>query len=114
MKTFLMILAMSAVLIQAVAQNKPETQEQPAAPEKSSSRIDPFADPHEELAVRAQKAAQQKRYDELKEAAEELAQLSRRMSDEIAAGNKDVVSIKVIQGIDRAEKLVKTMRSKVK
>jgi hypothetical protein len=108
MKVLLLILAMGALLTQAGAQEKPVT------PEKPSSRIDPFADPVEELASRAEKAAQQKRYDELKEAAEELALLSRRMSDEIAKGNKDVVSIKVIQGLDRAEKLVKTMQAKVK
>jgi hypothetical protein len=85
-----------------------------SAQEKEAPKIDPFADPVAELARRAENSAREKKFNELKEAAEELAQLSRMMSDEIAAGNKDVLSAKVLRSLDRAEKLLKTMRSKVK
>ena len=36
------------------------------------------------------------------------------MSDEIEAGGKDVISAKMWNNLDRAEKLVKTMREKAK
>jgi hypothetical protein len=102
MKTLTIILAIGAVIAVAAAQEKP------------APKFDPFADPVEELANRAEKALKEKRFNELKEAAEELAVISRQMSDEISAGNKDVLSARVLRNIDRAEKLVKTMRDKVK
>jgi len=36
------------------------------------------------------------------------------MSDEIEAGGKEVVSAKIWSNLDRAEKLIKTMREKAK
>lgn len=102
MRVSLLIVAMTLALAGA-PQDKP-------APEK----YDPFANPLEEMAKRAQKAAQQKKYTELKDAAAELADLSRKMSDEIDAGGKDVISAKIFQQIDRAEKLLKTIRDKAK
>lgn len=82
--------------------------------EKPAPKFDPFANPVEELARRAEKAAKEKKFNELKAAAEELAELSKKMSDEIAAGGQDVVSVKIFQDLDRAEKLVKTIRDKAK
>ena len=58
--------------------------------------------------------AKEKRFNELKAAATELKELSRKMSDEIEAGGKDVISAKLWSNLDRAEKLVKTMREKAK
>jgi type VI protein secretion system component VasF len=87
-----------------------------AAPqeEKKKEPFDPFANPTEELMKRAEKSAQEKRFNELKDAAAELKELSGKMSDEIESGGKDVVSAKIWSNLDRAEKLIKTMREKAK
>jgi hypothetical protein len=91
------------------------SQEEKTKEEKTKKEtFDPFADPTEELLKRAEKSAQEKRFNELKAAAAELKELSTRMSDEIEAGGKDVVSAKIWSNLDRAEKLIKTMREKAK
>jgi hypothetical protein len=82
--------------------------------EKKKEPFDPLADPREELIRRTEKMAKEKKFKELQSAAEELAELSRKMSDEIAAGGKEVISVRIWQNLDRAEKLVKTMREKAK
>ena len=82
--------------------------------EKKKEPFDPLADPREELVRRTEKLAKEKKYGELKAAAVELAELSRKLSDEIEAGGKDVISAKIWQNLDRAEKLVRTMREKAK
>jgi hypothetical protein len=82
--------------------------------EKKKEPFDPFANPTEELIKRAERTAKEKRFNELKLAAAELKELSRKMSDEIEAGGKDVVSAKMWTNLDRAEKLVKIMREKAK
>ena len=82
--------------------------------EKPKEPFDPFADPAEELIKRAERSAKEKRFNELKAAAAELKELSQMMSDEIEAGGKDVISAKMWGNLDRAEKLVKTMREKAK
>ena len=87
-----------------------------AAPQddKKKEPFDPFADPKEELIKRAERTEKEKRYNDLKAAAAELKDLSKKMSDEIEAGNKDVISARLWTNLDRAEKLVKVMREKAK
>jgi len=87
-----------------------------AAPqeEKKKEPYDPFANPHEELIRRTEKAAKEKKFKELNDAAAELAELSKKMSEEISSGGKEVINAKIFQNLDRAEKLVKTMREKAK
>jgi len=82
--------------------------------EKKKEPFDPFANPAEELIKRAERTATEKRFNELKAAAVELKELSQKMSDEIEAGGKDVISAKLWSNLDRAEKLVKTIREKAK
>ena len=81
---------------------------------KDKETFDPLADPREELVRRTEKMAKEKKYNELKDAAAELADLSKKMSEEISAGGKEVISAKIWSNLDRAEKLVKTMRDKAK
>ena len=81
---------------------------------KEKPPFDPLADPREELVRRAEKMAKEKKYSELKDAAAELAELSQKMSEEISAGGKEVISARIWTNLDRAEKLVKTMRDKAK
>jgi hypothetical protein len=104
MRVSLLLLAFTLLLAGAPQDDK----------KKDKEPFDPFADPREELVRRTEKAAKEKKYNELKEAAEELADLSKKMSDEIAAGGKEVISAKIWINLDRAEKLVKTMREKAK
>ena len=120
MKIPLLLLAISVVLTgapqgdktpQPAPQDKTQTDKRG---EKTKEVFDPEADPKEEFARRADKAMKEQRYDELKQAAAELAELSRKMNDEIAAGNREVISIKLQDNLNRAEKLVKTMRDKSK
>lgn len=82
--------------------------------EKKKEPFDPLADPREELVRRTEKMAKEKKFNELKDAAAELADLSQKMSEEISAGGKEVISARTWKNLDRAEKLVKTMREKAK
>lgn len=85
-----------------------------APQEKKKEPFDPFADPAEELIKRAERNEKEKRFNELKAAAAELKTLSAKMSDEIDAGGKDVISVRIWTDLDRAEKLIKTIREKAK
>jgi hypothetical protein len=82
--------------------------------EHQSPRFDPFANPVEEMILRAERAERQKKFDELKAAADELAAVSKKISDEIARGGQNVVSVKVFEDLDKAEKLLRTVRDKAK
>ena len=84
-----------------------------AAPQEEKKK-EPFDNPAEELIKRAERTEKEKRFNELKAAAAELKELSQKMSDEIEAGGKDVISAKLWSNLDRAEKLVKTIREKSK
>jgi hypothetical protein len=116
MRLSILFLSMAILLGGASQEDKKTSQEDKKAPqeEKKKEAFDPFADPTEELMKRAEKSAQEKRFNELKTAAAELKELSIKMSDEIEAGGKDVVSAKTWSNLDRAEKLIKTMREKAK
>jgi len=83
-------------------------------PKKKPLRIDPMADPLKELARRARDAAEEKNYNELKEAAAELAALTKKMSDEINDGGRRVISARIFEDLDRVEKLAKKMRDRAK
>jgi hypothetical protein len=82
--------------------------------DKKKEPFDPFADPKEEMINRAERTEKEKRYSDLKAAAAELKELSQKMSDEVDAGGKDVISARLWTQLDRAEKLVKVMREKAK
>jgi ABC-type glycerol-3-phosphate transport system substrate-binding protein len=117
MKVALSALVLAALLggiAGGAPQSKPQEKPQEQASDKPKEVFDPFADPREEMLRRAAEAAKEKKFNELKVAAEELAELSQKMSEEIAAGGKDVISARIFQNLDRAEKLVKTMRDKAR
>ena len=115
MRLSILFLAIAVLLGGASQEDKkaPQPQEEKKE-EKKKETFDPFADPTEELMKRAEKSAQEKRFNELKAAAAELKELTAKMSDEIEAGGKDVLSAKMWSNLDRAEKLIKTMREKAK
>ena len=75
---------------------------------------DPLADPLVELRTRNQKKIDEKNFKELQDSAAELAQVSARMSREIEAGGQYVISIRVLEDLDKAEKLTKKIRGRVK
>jgi len=104
MRVSLLLLAFTILLAGAPQEEK----------KKEKEPFDPLADPREELVRRTEKMAKEKKYNELKEAANELAELSKKMSEEISAGGKEVISVRIWANLDRAEKLVKTMREKAK
>ena len=75
---------------------------------------DPLADPLEELRTRNQKKIDEKNFKELQDSAAELAAVSARMSKEIETGGQYVISIRVLEDLDKAEKLTKKIRGRVK
>ena len=104
----------TALFFGGASQEEKKASQTEKTEEKKKDTFDPFADPTEELIKRAEKSAQEKRFAELKAAAVELKELSTKMSDDIEAGGKDVLSAKMWSNLDRAEKLIKTMREKAK
>src|SRR5688500_2055713 len=102
MKVSLLVLSAAMLLAGAARQ------------ENQSPGFDPFANPVEEMIRRAEREDRQKKFDELKAAAEELAAISKNISEEITRGGQNVVSVKVFADLDRAEKLLKTVRDKAK
>jgi hypothetical protein len=71
-------------------------------------------DPLKDLQKKAEKEASEKNYKELKEAAAELADISKQISSEIDEGGKDVISARIFERLDRIEKLTKRIRDKAK
>lgn len=71
-------------------------------------------DPMKDMQKRAEKEAGEKNYRDLKEAAAELADLSKQISSEIEDGGKDVISARIFEKLDRIEKLTKRIREKAK
>src|SRR6185436_21041483 len=71
-------------------------------------------DPLKEMQKRAEKEASEKNYKELKEAAAELADLSKQISADIDEGGKDVISARIFERLDRIERLTKRIREKAK
>src|SRR5262245_48087998 len=117
MRLSLLLLAMTMLLGAAPQENKtaePQEKKQDNKQDNKKETFDPFADPKEELVKRAERNEKEKRFNELKSAAAELKELSRKMSDEIEAGGEDVISARIWSDLDRAEKLVKVMRDKAK
>jgi hypothetical protein len=114
MRLSVLFLAMAVLLGAAPQENKQATREESKQEDEKQEPFDPFADPREEMIRRAERAEKEKRFNELKTAAAELKDLARQMSDDIEAGGKDVISAKVWSNLDRAEKLLKTMRERAK
>ena len=71
-------------------------------------------DPLKDMQKRAEKDAGEKNYRDLKEAAAELADLSKQISSEIEDGGKDVISARIFEKLDKIEKLTKRIREKAK
>ena len=71
-------------------------------------------DPLKEMQKRAEKQASEKNYKELKDAATELAGLSKQISLDIDEGGKDVISARIFEKLDKIEKLAKRIREKAK
>jgi Ribonuclease G/E len=71
-------------------------------------------DPLKDMQKRAEKEATEKNYKELKDAAAELADVSKQMSAEIDEAGKDVISARIFERLDKIEKLSKRIREKAK
>jgi hypothetical protein len=71
-------------------------------------------DPLKEMQKRAEKEAGERNYKELKEAAAELAELSKQISADVDEGGKDVISARIFERLDRIERLTKRIRDKAR
>jgi hypothetical protein len=75
---------------------------------------DPLADPTEEMRLRAQMKLDEKNFRELQQAANQLADISEKMKEEIEKTGQYAVSIRVMDQIAQIEKLTKTVKSRAK
>jgi type VI protein secretion system component VasF len=71
-------------------------------------------DPAKEMQKRAEKESSEKNYKELREAATELAELTKQLSTEIDEAGQHVISARVFDRLERIEKLAKRIRDKAK
>ena len=71
-------------------------------------------DPAKDMQKRAEKESSEKNYKELREAATELAELSKQLSAEIDESGQHVISARVFDRLDKIEKLAKRIRDKAK
>ena len=71
-------------------------------------------DPAKEMQKRAEKQSSEKNYMELREAALELADLSKQLNADIDEGGQHVISARIFDRLDRIEKLAKRIRDKAK
>jgi len=62
----------------------------------------------------AEKQLAEKNYKELKEAAEQLATLSKELSDEVSHSSEHVISAKVFDRLEKMEQLMKRIKDKAK
>ena len=84
-------------------------------PERRQDRsLDGTLNPLADFARRAEREAADKRFKELHDDAVEMADLSRKVSEEIEKGGRDVISARIFERLDRIEKLVKQVRNKAK
>ena len=71
-------------------------------------------DPLKDMQKRVEKEAGEKNYKELKDAATELADLSKQISADIDEGGSHVISARIFERLDKIEKLTKRIREKAK
>ena len=119
MKRLLYAILSSAVLItslQTFAAQGNRTLPVPAGPldDKLIAAQDGPKDLYKEARRKAEKEALEKNYRELKDAAAELANLSRELSDEIDKSGEHVISARVFGRLEKIEKLIKDIRDKAK
>jgi hypothetical protein len=75
---------------------------------------DPLADPTEEMRLRAQMKLDEKNFHELQQAADQLAEVSAKMKDEIEKTGQYAISLRVLDQVSQIEKLVKVVKSRAK
>lgn len=81
------------------------------ASDGSSRQIkDPFA----EAARRAEKQASEKNFKELKEAAAQLAGVSKELSEEVDKGSEHVISARIFDRLEKIERLTKQIKDKAR
>jgi hypothetical protein len=102
-----------ALALQIFAQNDP-IRNRSVSPQENQRRTiqDGPRDLLRETLRQAEKEAAEKNYKQMKDAAAELALLSRQLSEEVDKGSEHVISIKILDRIEKIEKLLKEIRSK--
>ena len=71
-------------------------------------------DPFKEAMRRAEKEASEKNFNDLKEAANGLAVLSKELSDEVDKGSQHVISARLFDKIEKIEKLTRQIKDKAR
>jgi hypothetical protein len=92
------------------AQKEPEPEKKERNRSFDGAPLDPFK---EGARVRAKELAQ-KNHQELSDAAVELADITQKLKEDVAAGGENVISAKIFDRLDRIEKLTKRIRDKAR
>lgn len=71
-------------------------------------------DPLKDAQKKAEREAAERNYKEMKDAAAEMAALSKQLSDEIEDGGQHVISARVFDKLEKIEKLAKKVRDRAK
>ncbi len=108
MKRFLCILLSTAVLL--AASHITSAQDTP----KPRPFNDGPQDLEKEMQKNVEKEARQKNYTELKDAAAQLAKISKDLSDDVEKGGEHVISARIFDRLTMIEKLSKEVREKAK
>ncbi len=76
--------------------------------------LEPGRDPVKEMQKVAQKEAAEKNFNDLKQSAAELAELSKQLSAEIDQGGQHVISARLFDRLEKIKKLAKRIRDKAR
>lgn len=71
-------------------------------------------DPFKDAMRRAEKEASEKNFNDLKKSANELAALSKELSDEVDQGSQHVISARIFDKIEKIEKLTRQIKDKAR
>lgn len=71
-------------------------------------------DPFKDAMRRAEKEGSEKNFSDLKKSANELAELSKELSDEVDQGSQHVISARIFERIEKIEKLTRQIKDKAR
>jgi len=114
MKPTIVMLLMSLAIMTATSRAQKPKPAQPEKPKQNQSLDGTPLDPFKEGARLRVKELARKNYDDLKEAAAELAEVSDRLNQEVIDSGEDVISARIFDHLDKIEKLTRRIRDKAK
>ena len=103
-------IALTIALLAAVMMSAAQTTNRPRNQSLDGAPLDPLK---ESARIRVKEQAR-KNFEELKQAAAELVDLSDKLNQDVIEGGEDVISARIFDRIDKIEKVTKRIRDKAK